>query len=402
MLPLEGIRVIDLTVWFQGPVAGQHLADFGAEVIHVERPQGGDLGRGVRTIKAVPVGDWNQYFLVINRNKKSLALDLNKPEGREVMARLVRESDVFLTNVGEDNLAKWGLQYDDLSAINPRLVYALCSGYGQLGGVKKPSFDMTVQALTGIMSRLGEPGQPPIYVGMGSGDAIGGLMAAFGIVLALQHRRKTGRGQLINASLYGAQLLLAAPTLQAYLATGDETYARQQSRKSAANPLWNTYPTRDGWVFLCLENTDGGWSRLCASLEDAALAADPRFDSAEKRARGSEELIALLDERLSTRTAAEWLDRWERASIAAARVNNLAELAQDRQAWENGYFVETYCEEVQRDVTVRGLPIGLSKTPGSVRTLGPELGQHTEEVLVETLGYSWEEIGALKEQGAIL
>jgi len=402
MLPLEGIRVIDLTVWFQGPVAGQHLADFGAEVIHVERPQGGDLGRGVRTIKAVPVGDWNQYFLVINRNKKSLALDLNKPEGREVMARLVRESDVFLTNVGEDNLAKWGLQYDDLSAINPRLVYALCSGYGQLGGVKKPSFDMTVQALTGIMSRLGEPGQPPIYVGMGSGDAIGGLMAAFGIVLALQHRRKTGRGQLINASLYGAQLLLAAPTLQAYLATGDETYARQQSRKSAANPLWNTYPTRDGWVFLCLENTDGGWSRLCASLEDAALAADPRFDSAEKRARGSEELIALLDERLSKRGASEWLDRWERASIAAARVNNLAELAQDRQAWENGYFVETYCEEVQRDVTVRGLPIGLSKTPGSVRTLGPELGQHTEEVLVETLGYSWEEIGALKEQGAIL
>jgi crotonobetainyl-CoA:carnitine CoA-transferase CaiB-like acyl-CoA transferase len=401
-LPLEGIRVIDLTVWFQGPVAGQHLADFGAEVIHLERPQGGDLGRGVRTIKAVPVGDWNQYFLVINRNKKSLALDLNKPEGREVMSRLVRESDVFLTNVGEDNLAKWGLRYEQLAAINPRLVYALCSGYGQFSTISKPSFDMTVQALTGLMARLGEPGQPPIYVGMGSGDAIGGLMAAFGIMLALHHRRKTGRGQMINASLYGAQLLLAAKTLQPYLSAGDESYARQRSRAAAPNPLWNTYEASDAWVFLCIENTDAGWSKLCATLDDDTLAHDSRFDTAGKRAQHSPELIALLDERLRARSAGEWLERWRAAGIPAARINNLADLARDPQAWENGYFVDTYCEEVQRDVTVRGLPIGLSKTPGSVRSLGPELGQHTEEILVETLGYSWEEIGALKELGAIL
>jgi len=401
MLPLEGIRVIDLTVWFQGPVAGQHLADFGAEVIHVERPQGGDLGRGVRTIKAVPVGDWNQYFLVINRNKKSLAVDLNKPAGREIMAKLVRESDVFLTNVGEDNLAKWELTYDSLREVNPRLVYALCSGYGQFGAKNKPSFDMTVQALTGIMARLGEPGQPPIYLGMGSGDAVGGLMCALGVMLALQHRRKTGRGQLVNASLYGAQLFLAAPTLQAYLATGDESFAKQQSRSDAPNPLWNTYAAHDAWLFVCATNTDEEWSTLCQTFDDDALAWDARFDSAEKRA-GNRELVAELDDRIGQRSASEWTERWRAAGIPCAPIDNLAALAQDQQAWANDYFLKTHCEEVNREVTVRGLPIGLSKTPGSVRSLGPELGQHTEELLVDTLGYSWEDIGSLKEQGAIL
>jgi len=401
-IALEGIRVIDLTVWFQGPVAAQHLADFGAEVIHVERPQGGDLGRGVRTIKALPVGDWNQYFLVINRNKKSMALDLHQPLGREIMCRLVERSDVFLSNLSDDTLAKWELTYERLSAINPRLVYAIASGYGRYGGMTKPSFDMTVQALTGLMSRLGEPGQPPIYLGMGSGDAIGGLMAALGVLLALYVRQRTGKGQLINASLYGAQLFLAAPTLQAYLATGNERFSRQQSRKEAPNPLWNTYPSKDQWVFLCLPNDDDAWSLLCQSLDAPELAADPRFDSASKRREHNVELIELLDDRLRQRTADEWMERWQALGIAASPIKTLADLARDPQAWENDYLLETYCEEVQRDVMVRGLPIGLSKTPGSVRSLGPELGQHTEEILVETLGYSWEQVGELKAQGAIL
>jgi crotonobetainyl-CoA:carnitine CoA-transferase CaiB-like acyl-CoA transferase len=401
-LALAGVRVIDLTVWFQGPVAGQHLADFGAEVIHVERPKGGDLGRGVRTIKAVPVGDWNQYFLVINRNKKGLAVDLNTDPGREVMRRLIEQSDVFLTNLADDNLSKWELTYEQVAAINPRLVYAVASGYGRYGGVSKPSFDMTVQALTGLMSRLGEPGQPPIYLGMGSGDAIGGLMAALGVLLALYQRRRTGRGQLINASLYGAQLFLAAPTLQAYLATGDERYSRQQSRRSAPNPLWNTYAAKDKWLFLCLDNTDENWRRLCASLDGEALAADQRFATAAARGRHAPELIALLDEHLRARRADDWLERWRSLDSAAGSINTLADLARDSQAWANGYLLDAYCEAVQRDVVVRGLPVMLSRTPGSVRSLGPELGQHTEEILVETLGYSWDEIGTLKEQGAIV
>ena len=399
---LEGIRVIDLTVWFQGPVAAQHLADFGAEVIHVERPQGGDLGRGVRTIKALPVGDWNQYFLVINRNKRSMAIDLKQPAGRDIMRRLVEHSDVFLSNLSEANLAKWELGYEELSAINPRLIYAMTTGYGRFSENTKPSFDMTVQALTGLMSRLGEPGQPPIYLGMGSGDAMGGLVAALGILVALYARQQTGRGQLIDASLYGSQLFMAAPTFQDYLATGDEFYSKQQSRTAAPNPLWNTYPTRDKWLFLCMANEDENWSLLCQTLSDPGLSADSRFDSADKRREHATELIALLDDKLSERSASDWMERWQPLGIVASPINNLADAAKDPQAWENDYFVETYCEEVQRDVTVRGVPVQLSKTPGSVRSLGPELGQHTEEILVETLGYTWEQVGELKEQGAIL
>ena len=398
---LEGIRVIDLTVWFQGPVAAQHLADFGAEVIKVERPQGGDQGRGVRSIKALPVGDWNQYFLVINRNKKSLALDLKKPAGREIMYRLVEKSDVFLSNLGIPLLESWELGYEKLREINPRLVYATNTGYGRLGGVHKPSFDMTVQALTGLMARLGEPGQPPIYLGMGSGDAYGGLMSALGIMLALHHRRRTGKGQMVDASLYGAQLFLTAPTLQAFLATGNEKYSKQQSRREAENPLWNLYRARDKWLFLCVPNEDASWSRLCQSFDPQELAQDPRFDSVAKRRQNACDLVGLIEQAIGRQDAAEWMKRWKSLGIVASPVENLEDLGQDPQAWENDYFLETYCEEVQRQVKVRGLPVGLSKTPGVVKTLGPQLGQDTELILADTLGFSWDQIGEFKAQGAI-
>jgi crotonobetainyl-CoA:carnitine CoA-transferase CaiB-like acyl-CoA transferase len=398
---LEGIRVIDLSVWFQGPVCAQHLADFGAEVIKVERPVHGDQGRGVRSIKALPVGDWNQYFLVINRNKKSMALDLKRPEGRDILYRLAEKSDVFLSNLGMENLKAWDLSYEKLSAINPRLVYATNTGYGHRGTTTKPSFDMTVQALTGLMSRLGEPGQPPIYLGMGSGDAHGGLMSALGIMVALHQRRRTGRGQYLDASLYGAQLFLGAPTLQAFLATGSQRYSEQQSRTQAPNPLWNRYPARDKWLFLCLENDDELFATLCQSLERVDLAGDPRFDSAQKRRENSSELVAALDAILVERAAAEWMERWQPLGIAASPIQNLEDVSRDPQAWDNDYLVKTHCDEVDREVSVRGLPITLSKTPGRVETLGPELGQDTELILADTLGYSWDEIGEFKAQGAI-
>lgn len=399
---LDGVRVIDLTMWFQGPVAAQHLADLGAEVIHFERPQGGDLGRGVRTIKALPVGDWNQYFLVINRNKKSMAVDLGKPKGVEIMHKLVADSDVFLSNLSRKALAKWQCSYEELSAINPKLVYAMGSGYGPFGGITKPSFDMTVQALTGIMARLGEPEQPPIYLGMGSGDAMGGIMASLGIMLALHAREQTGKGQFIDASLYGAQLFMASPTLQAFLATGDERYEKQRSRTTPENPLWNTYPTEDRWVFLCEPNSDDRWQRLCGTLGASQLDSDDRFRTSAGRVEHAAAVTEALDACLRTRPASEWLERWGEAGITATLIKNLQELGEDPQAWENDYFVKAHCDEVNREVMVRGLPVGFSKTPGTVRHLGPELGQDTELMLVDSLGYTWEQVGELKEEGVIL
>ena len=397
---LDGIRVIDLTVWFQGPVAAQHLADFGAEVIKVERPQGGDQGRGVRSIKALPVADWNQYFLVINRNKKSVALDLKKQEGRDIMYRLVEKSDVFLSNMGIEVLENFDLGFDKLTGINPRLIYATNTGYGRFGGVTKPSFDMTVQALTGLMARLGEPGQPPIYLGMGSGDAYGGLMSALGIMLALYRRRRTGKGQWVDASLYGAQLFLTAPSLQRFLA-GDPKYAKQQSRRDVENPLRNVYHAADQWMFLCADNDDAGWKALCGALGSTALSEDRRFAETALRNENCGALVDAIDQVMKQHTASDWMQRFAKAGLIASPICTLADLAADPQAWENDYFVKTHCEEVNREVDVRGLPIRLSKTPGEVKTLGPQLGQDTELFLTGELGFSWEQIAEWKEAGVI-
>lgn len=398
---LQGIRVVDLSVWFQGPVSAQYLADFGAEVIKVERPQGGDQGRGVRSIKSLPIGDWNQYFLVINRNKKSIAIDLKKPGGRKILYRMIKESDVFLSNLAPEMLESWGLSYEKLSAINPQIVYATNTGYGRFGGASKPSFDLTVQALTGAMARLGEPGEPPVYLGMGSGDAYGGIMSAFGIMLALYQRRRTGRGQYLDASLYGAQLFLAAPYLQSYLA-GNHDAALQHSRKQVANPLWNLYPSAGKWIYVCEPNTDDRFAVLCQALQAMPLLADPRFASAALRAQHNKALIEVIEGYACKQGHAELMAAFTVAGVVASPVNNLADVIRDEQAWQNQYFMKTYCEEVQREVDVRGLPITLSKTPGEIKTLGPQLGQDTELIMMDLLGYEWEEIEAFKSEGAIL
>ncbi|TFH22581.1 MAG: CoA transferase [Myxococcales bacterium] len=400
--PLEGLRVIDLTMWFQGPVAGQHLADLGAEVIHFENPKGGDLARGISSIKALPVGDWNQYFLVINRNKKSMAVDLNKPQGREIMHKLVETSDVFLTNLSAKALEKWDVGYERLAGINPRLVYAMGSGYGPKGTITKPSFDMTVQALIGLMARQGEPGQPPVYLGMGSGDAMGGLMAAFGIMLALNARERTGRGQFLDASLYGAQLFMAAPSFLGYLATRRDRYSRQVSRKDAENPLTNTYAASDGWLFLAMPNRDAAYAALCKAHGDAALANDERFTTMRGRMKNATALISELDARFAARPKQHWIEAFAEHGVTASAVGTLKDLSEDEQAWANDYFVKAHCSQVNREVSVRGLPVSFAKTPGRVDTLGPELGQDTELILFDTLGYDWDRIAEFKSTGAIL
>jgi len=401
---LEGVRVIDLTMWFQGPVAGQHLADLGAEVIHFESTKGGDLARGVRSIRALPIGDWNQYFLVINRNKKSMAVDLNKPEGRAIMHKLVEQSDVFLTNLSAKALEKWECGYELLAKKNPRLIYAMGSGYGPYGRITKPSFDLTVQALTGIMSRLGEPGQPPIYLGMGSGDAMGGMMAALAIMLALYAQQRTGKGQFLDASLYGAQLFMAAPTLQGYLATGDSRYSKQQSRRSARNALWNTYQAKDKWLVVCAHDDDDGaeWALFSSAIGADALAGDARFATASDRAKRAHDLVSALDEVFRHRNAESWVERLRANDIACSVIANLEDLENDPQTWANHYLMKTHCEEVDREVSIRGMPVTFEKTPGEVQSLGPVLGQDTELILTETLGYTWDDVGTLKAAGAIL
>ena len=208
---------------------------------------------------------------------------------------------------------------------------------------------------------------------------------------------------------------MAAPTLQPFLASrasppskatngepaNGSLYSMQQSRTQARNPLWNRYPAQDKWVFLCLPNTDENWAALCKSLDRPDLAADARFDASKKREQNNTELIALLDDVLKQRSAQEWIDRWTPLGFAATLIQSLKDVAEDPQAWANDYFVKAHCDEVNREVEVRGLPITLSKTPGRVETLGPELGQDTELILADWLGIDWDRIGELKERGVI-
>jgi crotonobetainyl-CoA:carnitine CoA-transferase CaiB-like acyl-CoA transferase len=294
-----------------------------------------------------------------------------------------------------------GLTYEKLRAVNPRLVYATNTGYGHAIEVNRPSYDINVQALTGIMTRQGEPGQPPIYLGMGSGDTYGGILSALGILLALYQRNRTGEGQFIDASLYGAQLFMSAPTLQPFLAGQNDFYSNQQSRSEARNPLWNRYEAKDKWLYLCLENTDANWAKLCEGLGQPDLAENARFQTTAQRAEHNTRLIVLLGEAMKQRTAQEWMERWRPLGIAASPIQNLKEVSEDPQAWANDYFLKTHCAEVNREVDIRGLPITLSKTPGRVESLGPELGQDTEILLMEVLEMEWERIEELKAEGVI-
>ncbi|MFQ5417677.1 MAG: CoA transferase, partial [Myxococcota bacterium] len=229
----------------------------------------------------------------------------------------------------------------------------------------------------------------------------GGLLSALGILMALQERRRSGEGQYLDTSLYGAQLFMAAATLQPFLAGKNPLYSTQQSREQARNPLWNRYRARDQWLFLCVENTDEGWSALCASLDRSDLVDDERFATAQKRAASNTLLIARLGEILEQRDASYWMSRWKSAGIPASPIHDLKDVAADEQAWANDYLLKAHCGAVDREVEIRGLPITLSKSPGRVESLGPELGQDTELILMETLEMEWDRIEKLKAQGVI-
>jgi len=398
---LEGIRVLDLTQWLQGPILTLFLADMGAEVIHVENPRGGDAARGIKRLGTMTMGSFNTLFYPCNRNKKSLAIDLHKDRGREVFYELVKKSDVFVANMLRPTLEKMKVDYNTIRQINPRIIYLTSDSYGRHGTMRnKAGFEWTGYAKSGMLPILGEPGQPPAQLGHGVGDCHGAQMGAWAIMLALYHREKTGEGQEIDTGLFGSLIALEAGWLQPYLATGNEDLTKQHSRKEAKNPLRNSYKAKDKWIWMCMDETDRFWSNFCRGVGIEEIEHDSRFDSHEKRRRNSAELISILDDILSTKTAAEWFKRWEGLGLIVTPVNNFFELADDPQAWVNDYFVEvdhpTFGRQRQRGVVVQ-----LSKTPGEVVNLGPELGQHTEEVLVETLGYSWEEVIQLKDEEII-
>jgi len=401
-MPLDGIRVVDWTIWQQGPVASVMLGDLGAEVIKVEERIGGDPGRGVLRAQGMDLSDRpNFYFEANNRNKKSLTVDLKKPDGVEIVRRLADRADVFVQNFRFGVAARLGLDAATLRARNPRLVYASATGYGPEGAERAaPSFDYLGIARSGIMLAAGEPGQPPLAIAGGIADQMGAVMLAYGVLAALLAREKTGRGQEVDASHLGSMSWLQGLSLSAKLMLGFAL--PRMPRNQAVNPLWNHYRCGDDkWLALSMLQPDRYWTKLCHTLGIPQAADDPRFADMGTRAANAAACVALLDETFASRPRAEWIARLAPSGdFIVSIVNSVDDLPDDPQVIANGY-VAAFEHPVHGPTRVVGMPVRLSETPGSIRLPAPEFGQHTEEVLLDVLGYTWDDIARLRDAEVI-
>jgi crotonobetainyl-CoA:carnitine CoA-transferase CaiB-like acyl-CoA transferase len=398
--PLDGVRVLELGIWVAVPSAAAVLADWGAQVVKIEPPDGDPL-RGLAATGLVPYQpDVNPAFQLDNRGKRSVTLDLRTPEGRDVAHALVRKADVFLSNLRRQKLVGLGMDADTLRAVNPRLVYAGLTGYGTEGPERdRAAFDYAAfWARAGIMASLGEPEGPPPTQRPGMGDHMTGLGMAGAIAAALLARERTGRGQEIRMSLFQSGLWMLASDIQAAITTG---YCHTPGgRRAAPNPLFNFYRTSDGrWLHLVMLQPDRHWRAFCRAVGRDDIAADPRFAGALVRFQHCRELIALLDPIFAERTLAEWATILDGADCYWGRVQSVADVVDDAQAAAIGAFAERTLPD-GRPLRIVKSPVVFTETPAAVQGTAPELGQHTEEVLLEA-GYGWDDIARLKDAGAL-
>ncbi|HEX77053.1 MAG TPA: CoA transferase [Dehalococcoidia bacterium] len=407
-MALEGIRILDLTIYQHGPGATTYLADLGAEVIKVEGPNNPDPGRPRSQMQAIgasvadcPETEPNYYFEILNRNKKAIALDLKPQAGKEVFYRLVERSDVFVSNYRRAMLAKLGLDYATLQGYNPRLIYACGHGYGPEGPDRdKPALDALAQARGGLMHQITESGQPPTDAGVGASDQIGALTLALGILAALMAREQHGVGQRVDTSLLGSTIYFQGFYLQNYLLSGSSPRKMPRDNRNAS-PFWRVYRCGDGrWLHFAILRTDPVWPGICRALEITEYEKHPSYASHELRIQNSASLIAMFERILATRPAREWVQRLQAEGAMCDLVQDYADLASDPQVLANEYVTEMELPDGSRR-RVPGLPIKLSATPGRIRLPAPALGEHTDEILREVAGYSQEEIARLRNLGIV-
>jgi crotonobetainyl-CoA:carnitine CoA-transferase CaiB-like acyl-CoA transferase len=401
-MPLEGIRVIDWTIWQQGPVCSAMLGDLGAEVIKIEEREKGDPGRGMLKMSGVDLSDRpNFYFEANNRNKKSLTLDLKKPEALEIVYTLIAKSDVFVQNYRFGVAARIGLGYETLRKHNPKLIYASATGYGPEGPDRAdPSFDQMGLARSGLMLAAGEPDHPPLQIAGGIADQMGAIMLAYGVVTALLARERFGVGQEVDASHLGSMIWLQGLSVAARLMMGFAI--PRMPRKYASNPLWNHYCCGDGkWLCLGMLQPDRYWADFVRVLGRPELADDERFANLRARAANAGAAVEALDTVFATKPRDEWVKLLRAGGdFIFTIVNSVDELPNDPQVLANHYITDFDHPQFGKTQVV-GMPLRLGQTPGSVRLPAPEFGQHTEEILTELLGYSWERVGALKDAQVI-
>jgi crotonobetainyl-CoA:carnitine CoA-transferase CaiB-like acyl-CoA transferase len=388
--PLEGIKVLDFTRFQNGPHATVMLSDMGAEVLKVERPGEGDPGRALGR----RADGFCSYFEALDRGKKSITLDLDRPEAKRVIYQLVEQSDVVTENFRPGLMDGLGLGYEELRKHNPRIIYAVNSGFGPVGPwTTRGSFDIVAQGMSGAMiAQGGGPGCEPVQIPWGLADQVGSMVFAYGILAALLARERYGVGQRLDVSQLGAMATLQALGLVAYLHT------RQQTPRFV-NPTFTFYEGSDREWFTVGVLTPKHWPLLCDAAGRSDLVTDERSATPFARAANRDWLHGELASTFRDRPRQHWIDALVARDVPCGPVYDYAGVESDPQFWENGYLIDLAHPNFEGHRTV-GIPLTMSETPGRVQGPAPELGQHTEETLLG-LGYGWEQITAFREGGVI-
>jgi CoA:oxalate CoA-transferase len=386
---LEGIRVLDFGRIQQGPFAAVLLSDMGADVIKIEEP-GGEAREGA------DARGFSGMYEANNRGKRSITINLRMPEGQEIIRRLMPSTDVVLENFRPGRMEAWSLGYEDLRRVRPNLIFASASGWGRRGPwANRGGYDHVAQAFSGVMSEQGGGSalRPQALIG-GFADSIGAMMLAFGIVTALVARERTGIGQHIDVSLIGAMLALQQRPLTIFFGTG-----KQPGFEPRRSATYTHYQCRDGRYVALAANTQAMWERLQEAIGDPELSSATRFAQPFDRFHHKEELVAILERLFLERDQEVWLERLSERDVPSAPVLDYEGVAAHPQFWENGYLQKMIHPQFG-EMTVVGPPVQMSATPPAIQGPPPEMGQHTEEILL-SLGYSWPEISGLRDAHAV-
>ena len=395
MRPLEGLRVVDLTRVLSGPYCTMQLGDLGAEVIKVEQP-----GRGDDTRAFAPPfqGTEAAYFLSVNRNKKSITLDMKSASGKEVLWRLIEKGDILVENFRPGAMDRLGFGYDAVAKRRPSLIYASISGFGDTGPQKdRPGYDVIVQGEAGVMDITGPRDGAPHKVGAAIGDLVSGLYATQGILAALYTRQATGQGQHVSISMFEAVASLLTFNASIFFATGDSP--RRRGNEHPTIVPYETFEAADGWVNVGVANDDL-WQRFCAAAERLDLRDDPRFAKASDRVRNREVLVPIVRDLVKRHTRDEWLKRLDKAGVPSGAIRTVGEVCESELLEARGMIAEM---EHASAGTVKAIksPVHLSGTRLDGYVAPPTLGQHTREVLGGLLGYGAAEIDAMAREGVI-
>lgn len=392
--PLDGLRVIDLTRVLAGPFCTMLLADMGADVIKVENPAGGDDSRAFGPYKK----GLSAYYMGLNRSKRSITLNLKDEKAKEILKSLVREADVIVENFKPGTMARLGLGYEVLREVNPKIIYAASSGFGQSGPYSsRAAYDLIIQGMSGFMSITGFDREHPVKAGSSIADIFAGTFTTIGILAALEHRRKTGAGQMVDVAMLDCMIAILENALATYDCTGKSPEPIGNVHRSISP--FAAFKTADGQVNVCAGNDDL-WRRFCEVIGMEEYVKDPRFADNKARVANFGELSPLIDGRMEAKTTAEWTAALDAVKVPCGPIMNMEQVAQDPHVKARNMIVEL-AHPIAGNLLVPGTAIKFSETPAGIKCPAPELGEHNKEVFTELLGMSEAEIDELKKKGTI-